>query len=68
MVDNVLIGPKVRAAVTDQQFLIFDDKNGKLYYDADGNGAGTIVLIAGVKGKFTGIDYTSFEVYETPAG
>jgi hypothetical protein len=34
----------------------------KLYYDADGSGSGAAVLIAGVKGSFASIDYTSFMI------
>jgi Ca2+-binding RTX toxin-like protein len=37
-------------------FLLLDSAGGKLYYDADGNGAGAAILIATVKGSLTGLD------------
>ena len=62
--ENVVIGAKVTALETDD-YLIFDTKTYKLYYDADGSGTSSaVVQIAGVKGTFTGIDYTSFTTYE----
>lgn len=59
--DNVVIGAKVKALDADD-YLIFVTKGGKLYYDADGNGAGAAVQIAGVKGSLGGIDHASFVV------
>lgn len=47
--DNLAIGT---AAATSTDFLIFDDATGDLYYDADGSGASTAVLIA----TLTGVD------------
>lgn len=64
--DNVRIGEKIKTATTEDQFLILDTKGGKLYYDADGSGSTySAVQIAGInKTGFSGIDYTSFVVYE----
>ena len=63
--ENVVIGAIVTAKEPDD-FLIFDTKTGKLYYDADGSDtSSSAVQIAGVKGTFTGLDYTSFTTYET---
>lgn len=59
--DNVVIGAKVKASQTDD-YLIFVTKGGKLYYDADGSGSGAAVQIAGIKGSFSGIDATSFDI------
>jgi Ca2+-binding RTX toxin-like protein len=56
---NVRIAASAKAQDEDD-FLLFSTKGGKLFYDADGNGKGAAILIAGIKGSFTGIDYTSF--------
>ena len=63
--ENVLIGKKVRAAKTSDQFLILDKVGGKLYYDADGNGTEhKAVQIAGInKAGLGGIDYSSFALF-----
>jgi serralysin len=57
---NVVIAAKVKASEADD-FILMTTK-GKLYYDADGSGSGAAVLIAGVKGSFTSIDFTSFVI------
>ncbi|NMF91353.1 calcium-binding protein [Aromatoleum petrolei] len=48
--ENVVVGAKAAALETDD-YLIFDTQGGKLYYDADGSGAGAAVQIAVVKGS-----------------
>ncbi|HJV25538.1 MAG TPA: calcium-binding protein [Aromatoleum sp.] len=53
--DNLVLG-KVAADAND--FLILD--GGKLFYDADGNGAGAAVQIANLKGVLTGIGAANF--------
>lgn len=58
--ENVVISAKPKA-VDENDYLLFSTK-GKLYYDADGSGSGAAVLIAGVKGSFSGIDYQSFQI------
>lgn len=58
---NVVIAAKAQAQDADD-FLLFSTKGGKLYYDADGNGAGAAIQLAAVKGSLTGLDYTSFVI------
>lgn len=58
---NVLVSTKARAVDADD-YLIFVSKGGKLYYDADGSGAGAAIQIAGIKGSFADIDYSSFAI------
>lgn len=58
--DNIVIAAKVKAMDPDD-FILMTTK-GKLYYDVDGSGSSAAVLIAGVKGSFSGIDYTSFVI------
>ncbi|WP_150046873.1 cadherin domain-containing protein [Methylomonas rhizoryzae] len=40
-----------KAAVDADDYLIFDDKKGVLWYDADGSGAGAAIKIVGLKGS-----------------
>lgn len=54
---NVVFGT---AAADADDYLIFNAKGGKLYYDADGNGAGGAVEIAGLKGALTGLSASNF--------
>ena len=42
-------------------YLIFDTKGGKLYYDADGSGAGAAIQIATLK-SVTALSVSDFEV------
>lgn len=58
---NVVIAASAKAQDADD-FLLFSTKGGWLYYDADGNGAGAAIKLAGVKGNFSGIDYASFVI------
>ncbi len=58
--ENVVFSAKPKA-VEEDDYLLFSTK-GKLYYDADGSGSGSAVLIAGVKGSFSGIDYQDFQL------
>lgn len=57
--ENVVVGAKAMALDTDD-YLIFDTQGGKLYYDADGSGAGAGVQIAVVKGSLTGMGNDNF--------
>ncbi|WP_407279398.1 calcium-binding protein [Aromatoleum evansii] len=57
---NVVIGDRATAAQADD-FLIFDTRGGKLYYDADGSDtAFAAVQIAVVKGSLTDLDAGNF--------
>jgi Ca2+-binding RTX toxin-like protein len=48
--DNLVIGSGKSVVAADaNDFLLFNATNGKLYYDADGNGAGAAVQIATLK-------------------
>lgn len=49
-----------KTAVAADDFLIFDTQGSKLYYDADGSGAGAAMQIAVVKGSLTGLDAGNF--------
>jgi len=40
-----------KAAADADDFLIFDDKKGQLWYDADGSGSGAAIKIVGLKGS-----------------
>ncbi|HJV25539.1 MAG TPA: calcium-binding protein [Aromatoleum sp.] len=53
--DNLVLG---KVALDANDFLILDGS--KLFYDADGNGAGAAVQIANLKGVLTGISATNF--------
>ncbi len=56
--DELVLGT---AALDANDFLVFDGNTGKLYYDADGNGAGAKQLIAIVKDVAT-VAVTDFEI------
>lgn len=58
--DNLRVATKAKALDGDD-YLLFATK-GKLYYDADGSGADKAILLAGIKGSFSGIDATSFAI------
>lgn len=60
---NLVTGAKAVAKEEDD-YLLFATKGGKLYYDADGDGSGKAILLAGIKGSLTGIDHTSFVLEE----
>lgn len=49
-----------KTALDADDFLVFDTQGGKLYYDADGNGAGAAVQIAIVKGSVTNLSAANF--------
>ncbi|MCC4114379.1 calcium-binding protein [Aromatoleum toluclasticum] len=53
--ENVVVGAKAVALDT-HDYLILDTQGGKLYYDADGSGAGAAVQIAVVKGSLTSME------------
>ncbi len=57
---HFISGAGVAAAVDADDFLIYNTSNGKLYYDADGSGAGAAVQIALVSTKIalTAADFT----------
>ncbi|GAB1393878.1 hypothetical protein MASR1M60_20420 [Rhodocyclaceae bacterium] len=59
---NVMIGTKKVKAQDADDFLLFESKGGKLYYDADGNGADAAILIAGIKGSLANFDDSCFAV------
>ena len=50
--ENLVVGAGA-VAQDGNDFLIFNTKGGKLYYDADGNGAGAAIQIAALKGVTT---------------
>ncbi len=47
--DNLVVGPKAKA-LDSNDYLIFDTKGNKLFYDADGNGAAAAIQIAKLVG------------------
>lgn len=55
--DNFVIG---KAALDADDYLIFDPRGGKLYYDADGSGGGAAIQIAIVKVNLTGLSADNF--------
>lgn len=55
--DNIVIGA---AALDANDYLIFNEKGGKLYYDADGNGGGGAIEIANIKGAVAGMSIGNF--------
>lgn len=55
--ENFVIG---KAALEADDHLVLDTMGGKLYYDADGNGAQTAVQIAVVKGSLAGLSADNF--------
>jgi hypothetical protein len=57
---NLVFGSRARDA---DDYLIFNARNGKLYYDADGNGAAAAELIAVVKGATGSLDHTDFSTF-----
>ncbi|MBN8442410.1 MAG: calcium-binding protein [Thauera sp.] len=57
--ENFVVG---RAAVEADDFLVFDPRGGKLYYDADGSGAGGAVQIAVIKVGIADLSYDDFGV------
>lgn len=58
---NLVTAEKEVTAADADDYLLFETKAGKLYYDADGNGAGTAVLVASIK-KAADIDFADFTV------
>jgi Ca2+-binding RTX toxin-like protein len=58
---NVVVAANAIAQDADD-FLLFSTKGGRLYYDADGNGSGAAVLLAGVKGNLSGLDADNFTI------
>ncbi|KAI5914696.1 calcium-binding protein [Thauera sp. 2A1] len=58
--DNFVRG---KVAMDANDYLIFDPAGGKLYYDADGNGAGAAVQIVAVKGATADLGYADFQVF-----
>lgn len=59
--ENIVIADKAVAS-DENDFLLFSRKGGKLYYDADGNGAGKAILLAGIRGDLDGLDADHFVV------
>lgn len=47
-------------------FILYDTASGKLYYDADGNGAGERVLVAELVGLVGTLDHTDFTTVPPP--
>lgn len=58
---NVIIAATAKAGDTND-FLLFSTKSGKLLYDPDGTGSSAAIQIAGIKGSFADIGYSSFWV------
>lgn len=54
---NFVIG---KVALDADDYLVFDPRGGKLYYDADGSGGGAAIQIAGVKGNLTSLGADNF--------
>lgn len=59
--DNLCFGA---AAQDEDDYLIFNAKGGKLYYDADGNGSGAAVQIAVLKGSVAGLNEANFALLD----
>lgn len=57
---NLVFGSR---ALDADDYLIFNARNGKLYYDADADGAGAAELIAVVKGATGSLDHTDFSTF-----
>lgn len=60
--DNLVMGTKSTRAKDADDYLIFSTKGGKLYYDADGNGVGIAIQIAGIKGSLGGFSIENFSI------
>ena len=58
--DNFVRGA---AALDGNDYLIFNPAGGKLYYDADGNGADAAVQIVAVKGATADLAYSDFQIF-----
>ena len=56
---NLVFAVKPAAQDADD-YLLFDTKSGKLYYDDDGSGSHAAVLLATVKGTLAGLDADNF--------
>lgn len=57
--ENFVVGT---AAADADDFLVFNARGGKLYYDADGSGPGAAVQIAVVKGATADLSFDNFAV------
>lgn len=58
--DNFVRGT---AALDANDYLIFNPAGGRLYYDADGNGAGAAVQIVAVNGATADLGYADFQIF-----